>query len=137
VLVGDNDASQRYVRNKRKACQQVGMESWEHQLPASTMQSELLDLIKRLNDDARVHGILVQLPLPKSIDEMAVIRAGVAAQGRDGFGPESLGLLRPVKPRFQACTRWHSATVAAHGRRHRGQASSSSPAATSSANPSR
>ena len=104
VLVGDNDASQRYVRNKRKACQQAGMESWVHQLSASTMQTELLDLIEHLNNDASVHGILVQLPLPKLIDELAVIRAVLPLKDVDGFCPESLGLLAAGKPRFLACT---------------------------------
>src|SRR6476660_1142441 len=71
VLVGDNPASQVYVRNKRKACKQVGMESWLHQLPETTSQQELLYLIAALNLDPKVHGILVQLPLPRHIDEMA------------------------------------------------------------------
>src|SRR5437870_1732986 len=62
VLVGDNPASRIYVRNKRKACQQVGIDSWLHELPASATQTELLDLVKRLNQDPLVHGILVQLP---------------------------------------------------------------------------
>src|SRR4051812_22657374 len=65
VLVGDNPASQVYVRNKRKACEKVGMESWLHHLPAELPQKELLQLIAALNLDPRVHGILVQLPLPK------------------------------------------------------------------------
>src|ERR1700757_1699360 len=64
VIVGDNPASQTYVRNKRKACQQVGIESWLHQLPKQTTEAELLDLVRRLNADPAVHGILVQLPLP-------------------------------------------------------------------------
>src|SRR5690242_6868081 len=72
VLVGDNPASQTYVRNKRKACQQVGIESWLHQLPKETTQAQLLDLVDRLNADAAVHGILVQLPLPLQIDESAI-----------------------------------------------------------------
>src|SRR5947199_5421771 len=74
VLVGDNPASQTYVRNKRKACQQVGIESWLHHLPKETSQAQLLDLVGRLNADP-VHGILVQLPLPAQIDEAAVVRA--------------------------------------------------------------
>src|SRR6516225_8868909 len=75
VLVGDNPASQTYVRNKHKACQQVGIESWLHQLPKETSQSQLLDLVTRLNTDDAVHGILVQLPLPAQIDEAGVVRA--------------------------------------------------------------
>src|SRR5262245_47686777 len=69
VLVGDDPASQVYVRNKRKACERVGTDSWLHALPGTTNQAELLDLVARLNADPRVHGILVQLPLPKQIDE--------------------------------------------------------------------
>jgi len=75
VLVGDDPASHLYVRSKRKACEQVGMVSVHHELPATTSQNELLTIIARLNADPAVHGILVQLPLPKQIDEAAVIRA--------------------------------------------------------------
>ena len=75
VLVGDNPASQVYVRNKRKACEQVGIDSWLHELPAATTQKQLLDLIDQLNADVRVSGILVQLPLPAQISEAAIIRA--------------------------------------------------------------
>src|SRR5437763_121864 len=71
VLVGENPASRIYVRNKRKACQQVGMESWLHELRDETTQAELLDLIDQLNADPAVHGILVQLPLPRQIKEAA------------------------------------------------------------------
>ncbi len=104
VLVGDNPASQTYVRNKRRACEQVGMESWLHQLPAEMSQDDLLSLIARLNQDLQVHGILVQLPLPKQIDEGAIIRAVTPLKDVDGFGPESLGLLTEGRPRFVACT---------------------------------
>jgi methylenetetrahydrofolate dehydrogenase (NADP+)/methenyltetrahydrofolate cyclohydrolase len=104
VLVGDDDASQRYVRNKRKACQQTGIESWLHALPATTSQGELLDLIARLNTDRAVHGILVQLPLPKHIAEEAVIRAVSPVKDVDGFGPENLGLLAAGHPRYLPCT---------------------------------
>ncbi len=104
VLVGDNPASQIYVRNKRKACDKVGMTSWLHELPASTTQSELLELVARLNADAAVHGILVQLPLPKQIDEATVIRAVSPFKDVDGFSPESLGLLAAGHARYLACT---------------------------------
>jgi methylenetetrahydrofolate dehydrogenase (NADP+)/methenyltetrahydrofolate cyclohydrolase len=104
VLVGSNPASQIYVASKRKACQRVGIESWLHELPAETTQAELLDLVLRLNIDARVHGILVQLPLPPQIDEYTVNRAVSPAKDVDGFGPENLGLLVSGKPRFVACT---------------------------------
>src|SRR5437763_12237650 len=92
VLVGDNEASKIYVRNKRKACTQVGMESWLHPLPADVPQQELLYLIAALNLDPKVHGILVQLPLPRHIDEATVIRAGAPAKDVDGFGPDKLSL---------------------------------------------
>jgi methylenetetrahydrofolate dehydrogenase (NADP+)/methenyltetrahydrofolate cyclohydrolase len=104
VLVGDNPASQIYVRNKRKACEKVGMESWLHTLPGSTTQAELLALVDQLNRDPKVHGILVQLPLPKQIEEAAIIRAVSPLKDVDGFGPESLGLLAAGYPRFLPCT---------------------------------
>ena len=104
VLVGDNPASQIYVRNKRKACEKVGLVSWLHEMPRATAQAELLKLIDRLNADPAVHGILVQLPLPKQIDEAAVIRAVAPAKDVDGFGPENLGLLAAGFPRFLPCT---------------------------------
>src|SRR5262249_20979344 len=72
VLVGDNPASQVYVRNKRKACAKVGIESWLHELPGDCSQERLLELISRLNADPLVDGILVQLPLPGQIDEGAI-----------------------------------------------------------------
>src|SRR5262245_15014175 len=75
VLVGDSPASKIYVRNKRKACADAGLESWLHELPADTTQLQLLDVIATLNADRNVNGILVQLPLPKQIDEAAIIRA--------------------------------------------------------------
>jgi methylenetetrahydrofolate dehydrogenase (NADP+)/methenyltetrahydrofolate cyclohydrolase len=100
VLVGDNPASQTYVRNKRKACQQVGIESWLHQLPKETTLAQLLDLVGRLNTDSAVHGILVQLPLPTQIDETAIARAVLPIKDVDGFGPENLGLLTAGQPRY-------------------------------------
>ncbi len=104
VLVGANPASQIYVRNKRKACERVGMASWLHELPQEATQQQLLDLIARLNADPAVHGILVQLPLPRQIKEEAIIRAVSPPKDVDGFGPESLGLLAAGHPRFLACT---------------------------------
>ena len=104
VLVGDNPASQVYVRNKRKACDNVGIQSWLHQLPATTTQAELLLLIEQLNCDAQVSGILVQLPLPSQIEEPAIIAAVAPMKDVDGFGPESLGLLTTGHPRFLPCT---------------------------------
>jgi methylenetetrahydrofolate dehydrogenase (NADP+) / methenyltetrahydrofolate cyclohydrolase len=104
VLVGDDPASQTYVRNKRRACEKAGLESWLHPLPKATTQEELLDLIHRLNADARVHGILVQLPLPPQITEPAIIRAVAPLKDVDGFGPENLGLLAAGYPRYLPCT---------------------------------
>jgi methylenetetrahydrofolate dehydrogenase (NADP+)/methenyltetrahydrofolate cyclohydrolase len=104
VLVGDNPASHIYVRNKRKACDQVGITSWLHELSATTSQAQLVELIDRLNADPAVHGILVQLPLPKQIDEATIIRTVAAAKDVDGFGPESLGLLAAGHPCFLPCT---------------------------------
>ena len=104
VLVGDNPASQVYVRNKRKACAQVGMESWLHQLPGDLPQAELIALVGALNVDPKVHGILVQLPLPKHIDEVAIIHRVDPLKDVDGFGPENLGLLIAGHPRYAPCT---------------------------------
>jgi methylenetetrahydrofolate dehydrogenase (NADP+)/methenyltetrahydrofolate cyclohydrolase len=104
VLVGDDPASHTYVKNKRRACQKVGIDSFHHELPASTAQQELLDLIGRLNADPRVHGILVQLPLPRHIDEPAIVDAVSPLKDVDGFGPENLGLLAAGRPRYLACT---------------------------------
>lgn len=104
VLVGDNPASQVYVRNKRRACEKVGVRSTLYTLSAATSTLELLDLVQRLNDDSAVHGILVQLPLPRQIDEPAIIDAVRPAKDVDGFGPVSLGLLAAGRPRFLPCT---------------------------------
>ena len=104
VLVGANPASQIYVRNKRKACQEVGIESWLHELPETTTEKELLALLDKLNSDPKVHGILVQLPLPSQIEERKIIRAVAPLKDVDGFGPENLGLLTAGHPRYLPCT---------------------------------
>jgi len=104
VIVGDNPASHVYVRNKHKACSDVGFASWVHTLPADTTQTGLLELIEKLNHDPAVHGILVQLPLPKQIDEDAVIRAVSPAKDVDCFHPENVGLLAAGHPRYYPCT---------------------------------
>jgi methylenetetrahydrofolate dehydrogenase (NADP+)/methenyltetrahydrofolate cyclohydrolase len=104
VLVGDNFASQKYVTNKRRACEKVGMTSWLHELPAATSQADLLALVDHLNNDKAVHGILVQLPLPPQIDEASIVDAVTPLKDVDGFGPVSLGLLAAGRPRFRACT---------------------------------
>ena len=104
VLLGDDPASHRYVRNKRAACAEAGLASWVHTLPADTTQAALLALIGNLNADPQVHGILVQLPLPKHIDEDAVIRAVAPAKDVDCFHPENVGLLAAGHPRYYPCT---------------------------------
>lgn len=104
VLVGDNSASHLYVRNKRKACAKVGMESWLHELPESTTEEELLQLVDQLNEDPAVHGILVQLPLPAHIDEDTVIDRVSVAKDVDGFSTTNLGRLAAGEPGFLPCT---------------------------------
>jgi methylenetetrahydrofolate dehydrogenase (NADP+)/methenyltetrahydrofolate cyclohydrolase len=104
VIVGENPASHVYVRNKHKACAEAGLASWVHTLPESTTQEQLLDLVASLNIDPAVHGILVQLPLPKQIDEDAVIRAIDPAKDVDCFHPMNLGLLAAGHPRYYPCT---------------------------------
>jgi methylenetetrahydrofolate dehydrogenase (NADP+)/methenyltetrahydrofolate cyclohydrolase len=104
VLVGDDPASHVYVRNKRRACEKAGIASFLHELPGSTTEAGLLALVAQLNADAAVSGILVQLPLPRQINEAAVVDAVAAAKDVDGFGPTSLGLLAAGRPRFLACT---------------------------------
>lgn len=98
VLVGDDPASHVYVRSKRKACAEVGIKAWDHDLPASTPQEELLDLLDGLNADAAVHGILVQLPLPEHVDEQLVLDRVDPAKDADGFHPYNLGRLLSGDP---------------------------------------
>jgi methylenetetrahydrofolate dehydrogenase (NADP+)/methenyltetrahydrofolate cyclohydrolase len=104
VLVGEDPASQVYVRNKHAACQQVGFESRMHALPATTTMFELLALIESLNNDPLVHGILVQLPLPAGLDERMVLDAIHPAKDVDAFSPENVGLLAQGRARFLPCT---------------------------------
>lgn len=104
VLVGDDAASHVYVRNKALACEQAGMNSNVIRLAAETSQSNLLEVIKKLNQDESVHGILVQLPLPDHLDEHAVIEAIDAKKDVDGFHISNAGLLLTGKPLFRPCT---------------------------------
>jgi methylenetetrahydrofolate dehydrogenase (NADP+)/methenyltetrahydrofolate cyclohydrolase len=104
VLVGENPASQSYVRGKNKAAHEIGMHSEQHDLPATTTEAELLALIDRLNRDPRIHGILVQLPLPDAIDERKVIAAISPDKDVDGFHPVSLGRIMTGEPGFRPCT---------------------------------
>ena len=98
VVVGDDPASRIYVASKRKACAQAGINSWDHDLEASTPQDELLDLLARLAADDQVHGILVQLPLPGHIDEELVLDAVPPHKDADGFHPYNLGRLLAGNP---------------------------------------
>jgi methylenetetrahydrofolate dehydrogenase (NADP+)/methenyltetrahydrofolate cyclohydrolase len=104
VLVGDDPASALYVRNKQRACEDAGLRSTLHRLPAASSQSELLDLVMRLNTDGDIHGILVQLPLPAQIDETAVLDAVLPLKDVDCFHPENVGLMVQGRPRFVPCT---------------------------------
>lgn len=104
ILVGENPASQVYVRNKESACIKAGFESIMHRLPKETSTAELLHLIHSLNCDDHVHGILVQLPLPKGIDEKQILDAVSPLKDVDAFHPENVGLISQGRPRFLPCT---------------------------------
>lgn len=104
IVVGDDPASQVYVRNKALACEQAGMNSVLIRLPADTSQTQLLETIEQLNQDTTVHGILVQLPLPAQLDEHAVIEAIAAEKDVDGFHISNAGLLLTGTPLFRPCT---------------------------------
>ena len=104
VLVGDDPASAVYVRSKSKGCEQAGMQGTLKTLPATTSQAELLDLVHQLNEDPLVHGILVQLPLPRQINETAILDAVNPLKDVDGFHATNVGLLSQGRPRFVPCT---------------------------------
>ena len=104
VLVGENPASVVYVRNKAKACEEVGIRSTQHKMPGTTTQAELLKLIKELNASKEVHGILVQLPLPKQINEEAILEEISPLKDVDGFHPYNMGRLMIGNPLLQPCT---------------------------------
>lgn len=104
VLVGDDPASQVYVRNKEKACAEVGFYSEKYVLPATTSQAELVALVQRLNGDPRIHGILVQLPLPAPLDAQAVIHAIAPEKDVDAFHPVNVGGLLTGTSCFLPCT---------------------------------
>ena len=100
VLVGDDPASAIYVRNKRQACAEVGMVSETFQMPASTSQAEIIDLVDSLNTNPQFHGILVQLPLPGHLDEQAVVQTMLPAKDVDGIHPFNLGKLAQGSPDY-------------------------------------
>ncbi len=104
VLVGEDPASQVYVRNKIKACEEVGIKSYSYHLPAETTQQQLEDLIDELVADKNVHGILVQLPLPKHLDEQRALRRIPPAKDVDGFCAENVGNLAMNRETIVACT---------------------------------
>ncbi|MCP5142062.1 MAG: bifunctional methylenetetrahydrofolate dehydrogenase/methenyltetrahydrofolate cyclohydrolase FolD [Gammaproteobacteria bacterium] len=114
VLVGENPASQVYVRNKRKACDEVGFVSVSHDLPASTTQDELLALVDALNCDDSIDGILVQLPLPDHINEETVIERISPMKDVDGFHPYNVGRLTLRMPLLRPCTPYGCMTLLAH-----------------------
>jgi len=104
VLVGENPASEVYVRNKQAACKSAGMFGRLDRLASDASESTLLDLVDRLNADPQIHGILVQLPLPKQMDEQKIIERIDPKKDVDGFHPENVGLLTIGRPRFVPCT---------------------------------
>lgn len=104
VLVGDNPASVSYVTGKQKACEEVGIYSREHRLPADYPESDLLALVQQLNEDPAIHGILVQLPLPKHIDEAKVLLAIRPDKDVDGFHPVNVGKMMIGEPCYLPCT---------------------------------
>jgi methylenetetrahydrofolate dehydrogenase (NADP+)/methenyltetrahydrofolate cyclohydrolase len=104
VLVGENPASQSYVKSKNKAAHEIGIYSEQINLPASTSEADLLALVEKLNRDAKIDGILVQLPLPEHIDEQKVINAITPDKDVDGFHPVSLGRIMTGQRGFRPCT---------------------------------
>jgi methylenetetrahydrofolate dehydrogenase (NADP+)/methenyltetrahydrofolate cyclohydrolase len=106
VKVGEDPASAVYVRNKRKACEECGIASFSHDLPATTSREELLALIGTLNADDRVDGILLQLPLPKGLDSTEIMDTIDPAKDVDGFHPTNTGLLAQKRPGLRPCTPW-------------------------------
>ena len=104
IQVGNDPASSVYVGNKKKACEYIGIRSESYELPEETTQDELIALIEKLNADDKIHGILVQLPVPKHIDEDTIIKAISPKKDVDGFHPQSVGALSIGQPGFVSCT---------------------------------
>ncbi len=104
IQVGNDPASSVYVGNKKKGCEYIGINSLSYELPEETTEEELLELIGKLNVDSKVNGILVQLPLPKHIDEDKIIKAIDPKKDVDGFHPQSVGALSIGQPGFVSCT---------------------------------
>jgi methylenetetrahydrofolate dehydrogenase (NADP+) / methenyltetrahydrofolate cyclohydrolase len=104
VLVGENPASKKYVSSKEKTCAELGIISIAHKIPETTTQQDLLRLVDDLNNDKKVHGILIQLPLPKGLDEKQIMHRIAPEKDVDGFGPQSLGKLLLDEKGFLPCT---------------------------------
>jgi len=104
ILVGDDPGSAVYVRGKQKACEKAGLKSTLHRLPTTTTEDELLSLVRQCNENADVHGILVQLPLPKQINPQRVLDAVSPMKDVDAFHPENVGRIVQGRPRFLPCT---------------------------------
>ncbi len=104
VIVGNDPASRVYVNSKKKACEEIGIESFEYALEKSIKEEELIELILKLNKDDKVNGILVQLPLPKHIDEEKIILTIDSSKDVDAFHPENVGRLMTGNPKFLPCT---------------------------------
>lgn len=104
ILVGNDPASRIYVNNKKKACDEIGFNSWEYALPEDTTEAQLLELVNKLNNDSEVHGILCQLPLPKHLDEKTVINAIDPKKDVDAFHPVNVGKIMLGDYDFLPCT---------------------------------
>jgi methylenetetrahydrofolate dehydrogenase (NADP+)/methenyltetrahydrofolate cyclohydrolase len=104
ILVGDDPASQSYVTAKERACENIGIYSDDNRLPASTSQKELLSLVEKMNNDPKINGILVQLPLPKGLDESEILLAIDPAKDVDGFHPVNVGKMMIGEKAFLPCT---------------------------------
>lgn len=114
ILVGEDPASQIYVRNKRDACRESGINSFSYDLPQHTTELELLSLVTTLNADQKVHGILIQLPLPRSINTGRIIDCIDPRKDVDGFHPNNLGLLAQGRPFLRPCTPYGVMHLLAH-----------------------
>jgi methylenetetrahydrofolate dehydrogenase (NADP+)/methenyltetrahydrofolate cyclohydrolase len=105
-MLGASGPSQIYVRNKRQSCAEVGIQSYAYDLPATTTTAQLLDLVQNLNQDPKIQGILVQLPLPEHIPQATILEAIDPNKDVDGFHPYNLGCLAQRRPRLRPCTPW-------------------------------